>query len=58
MAKSDGDPFQDGDLGSFEEMNRILTNFRGVTIPSNLQPGSLFSDSGDDKLYQEGATVP
>jgi len=50
MAKSDGDPFEDGDLLSYEEMNRILTNFRGTTIPSNLQPGALYSRSADDRL--------
>jgi len=50
MAKADGDPFVDGDLLSFQQMNRVKDNFRLATIPSNIQPGMLFSRNTDDRL--------
>lgn len=54
MAKSDGDPFQDGDLLSFQEMNRILTGFWQASEPDNLQSGSLYGKSTHEKLYLMG----
>lgn len=57
MAKSDGDPFLDGDILSFQEMNRILTGFWQASEPSNLQSGSLYGKSTHEKLYLMGITA-
>lgn len=54
MAKSDGDPFIDGDILSFQEMNRILTGFWQASEPSNLQSGSLYGKSTSEKLFMMG----
>lgn len=54
MAKSDGDPFIDGDILSFQEMNRILTGFWQASEPSNLQSGSLYGQSTNEKLFMMG----
>lgn len=54
MAKSDGDPFLDGDILSFQEMNRILTDFWQASEPSNLQSGSLYGKSTSEKLFMMG----
>jgi len=56
MAKSDGDPFIDGDILSFQEMNRILTSFWQASEPSNLQSGSLYGKSTDEKLFLKGVS--
>ena len=55
MAYIDGDDFIDGAILSFQQANRMKDNFRLATPPANIQPGMLFSDSDDDKLYHEGA---
>ena len=57
MAKIDGDPFSDGDLLSFEEMNRILTNFYQASVPSNLQSGGFWVDSDTDKCDLKGIST-
>ena len=57
MPKSDGDPFIDGDLLSFQEMNRILTAFYQASEPSNLQPGCSWVQSLDDKYFLMGAVA-
>lgn len=57
MAKSDGDPFIDGDILSFQEMNRILTDFWQASEPSNLQSGSCFAKSTDEKLFMMGISA-
>ena len=54
MAKSDGDPFIDGDILSFQEMNRILTGFWQASEPSSLQSGSLHAKSTNEKLFMMG----
>ena len=57
MAYIDGDDFIDGAILSFQQANRMKDNFRLATPPANIQPGMLFSDSDDDKLYHEGAAA-
>lgn len=54
MPKADGDPFIDGDILSYQEMNRILTAFYQASEPSNLQPGCSWVKSLDDKYYLMG----
>jgi hypothetical protein len=51
MALINGDDFVWGNFGTYQEWNRIKNNWRGSTPPSNIQPGMLFSDADDDKLY-------
>ena len=43
------------DIYSYQQRNRDLTHFRGATAPAAAQPGSIFSDSDDDRLYHAGA---
>lgn len=57
MAKSDGDAFIDGDILSFQEMNRILKNFWQASAPSNLQSGCLWGESDTQKLHLMGTSV-
>lgn len=57
MAKSDGDPFVDGDILSFQEMNRILTSFWQASAPSNLQSGCLWGESDTEKIHLMGTSV-
>jgi hypothetical protein len=40
---------------SYQQYNRILAHFRAATAPADAQPGSVFSDSDDDRLYHAGA---
>jgi hypothetical protein len=54
MALIDGDDFVDGSLLSYQEGNRLKNNWRDSTAPSNPQPGMLFSDEDDDKLWHYG----
>lgn len=54
MALIDGDDFVLGDIGSYQEWNRVKNNWRAAAGPANPQPGMLFSDSDDNKLYQYG----
>jgi hypothetical protein len=55
MGYIDGDNFIDGAVLSFQEMNRIKNNWRASAAPANIQPGMLFSDADDDRLYHRGA---
>ena len=57
MAFSDGDPFVSGSLYSFQQGNRMMQNYRGASVPSNLQDGALWSDSDDDRLWHQGASL-
>jgi len=57
MAKLDGDPFVDGDILSYQEMNRILTSFWQASEPANLQSGSLYGKSTAEKLYLMGTSA-
>ena len=57
MAFINGDPFVSGSLLSFQQALRMMVNFRGATVPSNLQDGALWSDSDDDKLWHQGAAL-
>lgn len=54
MALINGDDVINGDLGSFEEWNRMKNHWRGTAAPSNIQPGMIFSDADNDKLYHRG----
>ena len=56
MAKADGDAFVDGDILSYQEMNRILMNFWQASEPSNLQSGTLYGKSTDEKLFLMGTS--
>jgi hypothetical protein len=55
MALIDGDNFVNGSLFSYQEGNRLKNHWRGSSAPSNIQPGMLFSDSDNDKLFHAGA---
>lgn len=55
MAFIDGDDPINGSLFSFEEWQRMKNNWRGAISPANIQPGMLFSDNTDDRLYHRGA---
>lgn len=57
MAFINGDPFVSGSLLSFQQALRMMVNFRGATVPSNLQAGALWSDSDDNRLWHQGATL-
>jgi hypothetical protein len=54
MALIDGDDFILGSLESYQQNNRIKNHWRGPTAPTNPQPGMLFSDADDNKLYHYG----
>jgi hypothetical protein len=43
------------DIFSYAQYNRIKNHFRGASAPAAAQPGSIFSDSDDDRLYHAGA---
>jgi hypothetical protein len=51
MALSNGDEAVSGDRFAFQQYNRLKDNWRGPTLPTNAQPGMIFSDSDDDKLW-------
>lgn len=55
MALIDGDDFVNGSLFSYQQGNRLKNHWRGAAAPSNIQPGMLFSDSDNDKLFHAGA---
>jgi hypothetical protein len=57
MAHIDGDDIIEGDLGSYEEWNRLKNHWRGSAAPSNIQPGMIFGDEDDNKLYLMGDTI-
>lgn len=54
MALIDGQPMVSGDLLSFQQMNRILTNWRGASEPASWVAGMLWSQTVTDKLFHEG----
>jgi hypothetical protein len=60
MALINGDNFILGDLLSFQQANRLKDHWRAASVPSNFQPGMLYSDSDDDKLYHgtAGSGIP
>jgi hypothetical protein len=57
MAYIDGDDFINGAIFSFQEANRMKNNWRGAAAPANIQPGMIFSDSDDDRLYIMGTNL-
>lgn len=57
MGLADGDLYVSGSILSYQQMKRIYQNFRGASVPSNLQPGGLWSDSDNDKIYHRGASA-
>lgn len=57
MGLADGDLYVTGSILSFQQMKRIYQNFRAASVPSNLQPGALWSDSDDDKIHHRGASA-
>jgi hypothetical protein len=57
MAFIDGDDPINGSLFSFQEWERMKNNWRGAVVPTNAQPGMLFSDSDDDELYMMGPAL-
>jgi hypothetical protein len=54
MAFIDGDDLAFGDLLSYQEANRLKNHWRDADPPPNIQPGMLFNDEDDDKLYLAG----
>lgn len=56
----DGSDFAYGDVASHQDINEIKNHYRGATLPSNIQPGMIFSDEDDDKLHHaiSGSGVP
>jgi hypothetical protein len=57
MALSDGDLFVNGSNVPYQQMNRMLTNFWQATEPSNLQSGSLWAKSTNQKIYLMGTNA-
>ena len=57
MAFIDGDPAVSGSIFSFQQMNRMLRNFRLATPPGSPEDGSLYSDSDDDILYHKATAA-
>lgn len=51
MALSNGDDAVLGDRWAYQQYNRLKDHWRGATLPTNAQPGMIFSDSDDDKLW-------
>lgn len=51
MALSDGDNALTGDRFAYQQYNRLKNHWRGASLPTNAQPGMIFSDSDDDKLW-------
>jgi len=54
MALSDGDDYVLGSFGTFQQWNRMKNHWRDSAAPTNPQPGMLFSDEDDDKLFHYG----
>jgi hypothetical protein len=57
MAHEDGDDIVQGELGSFQEWNRIKNNWWSSAAPTNLQPGMIWADADTNKLYLMGDTI-
>jgi len=57
MPLSDGDAFAVGDILSFQQAERIRSNWRAAAAVSNPQPGSLWSRSTDEKLFHRQAAA-
>ena len=43
------------DLFSYQVYNKIKNHWRAAAVPADIQPGMIWSDSDDDKLYHHGA---
>jgi len=54
MGLENGTDYVDGSIGSFQQQNREKNHWRGSAAPSDIQPGMIFSDSDDDRLYHAG----
>ena len=52
-----GANFTDGDKLGYQDLNEVKNNYRGATEPASIQPGMLFSDSDDEKLYHRQAAA-
>lgn len=50
-----GADFVDGDKLGYQDVNEIKNNYRGASEPASIQPGMIFSDSDDEKLYHRQA---
>ena len=57
MTLAQGDDFAWGSVGNYQQFNRLKNHFRGADVPSNIQPGMLFSRSSDDKMFHRGASA-
>lgn len=55
MTLAQGDAFVVGDIFSFQQAERIRSNWRAAAAVSNPQAGSLWSKTTNDKLYHRGA---
>jgi hypothetical protein len=53
MAFINGDDSILGECFGYLEANALKNHWRGSSPPSNIQPGMIFSDEDDDKLYHE-----
>lgn len=42
---------------SYQKANKFKNHYRGATAPADIQPGMLFSDSDDDRLYHRKAAA-
>lgn len=51
MALSDGDNAILGSRFAYQLYNRLKNHWRTSAAPANAQPGMIFSDDDDDKLY-------
>ena len=54
MGLETGIDYVDGSIGSFQQQNREKNHWRGSAAPSSIQPGMIFSDSDDDRIYHAG----
>lgn len=52
-----GANFADGDKLGYQDLNEVKNNYRGSAEPASIQPGMLFSDSDDEKLYHRQAAA-
>jgi hypothetical protein len=57
MGLETGIDYIDGSIGGFQQQNRLKNHWRGSAAPSSIQPGMIFSDSDNDKLYHRGAAA-
>jgi hypothetical protein len=52
-----GADFVNGDKLGYQDVNEIKNNYRLATEPASIQPGMLFSNSADEKLYHAQAAA-